>query len=456
MDRVGRAAVSAAALVVAAAALGGCARSGGSRGAAVMFNQDVIGQRWVRSGMALEGVDFAASVSRPGHDDELRVIGPDEGVSFDDPRSVMRFVLAHAPQEAVVLPTERYFYFRFHLGERVVSGNLRFTDIERGVLHTGYFDAMNLESSRHASFGTDEGVVVAELADGRRRVSMDGVSRDFALATAALRLPRALELGEGEEFVTGVLDESGTPLAMLWNEPASAFYFVLNPDYGSPEPLTPFGADGDYFVARDSRFVYHRDELARLVLVGVRAQNVQDNSYYDGPFDQVPPNLPLKAKLERAYPYVTMRGGIDEHGNFVDLDSSRVAISPYLQYSTFEEVEAWLDTKKAMTAAGPARLAAMTYEAKRDFHKVYQDLKTPTTLGEVLALRARAIESLPHALYTSQGWPANHRVESSDSWPASHERASSGAWPKNHEGATSSQRAGDPERPIPAAAAAAR
>lgn len=417
----------------------GCASRPAPTAQRVVFNQDYITHRWTRAGMSLPGVDPSPSLARSVHDERLEIVPDDAGVSFDNPRSIARFVLEQAPQPAYVLPSERYYYFRFHLGGRVVSGNLRFTDIDEGTLHTGFFDVSDLNLSGHASLGADEGVSVTPLGGSVYRVEMDGIVRDFTLAEALLARPASLDLLEGEEFVSGVLDESGTPLALLWNEPSAAFYYVLNADFGSPEPLSSFGKDGDYLVGRDSRFVYHRDSAGRLVLVGVSARGVQDNTYFDGPFDQVPPNLPLKDKLERAYPYVTFRGGIDEHGNFKNLEASRVAVSPYLQYSSLEEMESWLDAKRAAAEDSPSRLAAMTYESKRDFHKHYEKPRMPTTLGEILALRARAIASLPHALYTSQGWPANHRVESSNSWPASHDRASSSAWPKNHFGATSAE-----------------
>ncbi len=406
----------------------------------VMFNQDYIASKWLRAGMDMSTVDLASSQSRPTDPSELAIIPEDGPVSFDDPRSVVRLILENAPEKAYVLPTERYFYYQFHLGSRLISGNLRFTEIEDGVLHAGYFDADQNDITNHISLTSDDGVQI-EMEDRRVSIEFEGVSASFELVMETRAKPDTLTLLEGEEFITGVLDESGIPLALLWSEEHEAFYFTLNEDYGSPEPLTPFGG-GDYLVGRDSRFVYLRDEDAgRLLLTGVRVTNVRSNNYYDGPFDQVPPDLNLRPMLERAYPYVQLRGGIDEHGNFRAMAGSRVAVSPYLHYSTLEEIADWMDAKRDEHGGGQAVYAAITYEPKRDFHKHYT-AGMPRTLGDLLAWRTQAKDAMPHMVYMSQGWPANHRFQSSTSWPESHTSSSSSVWPKDHLGDASAM-AGD-------------
>ena len=416
----------------------GCASSSSTRAPRVMFNQDFIAHEWSNAGMPIPS--DAVRIGSPVGTDDIAVISPDEGVRFDDPKSVVALILKEAPRIAYVLPTERYFYYQFHLGPELISGNLRFTDIENGQLHAGYFDARKNSRTNFVTLTEADGLVLDTISKDRVRVSYAGETVEFILNRFLDQPPARLELYEGESFVAGVLDESGVPLALLWSNDRDAFYFVLHPDFGSPEPLIPFGSSGDYFVGRDTRFVYLRDESTRrMLLAGVLTENIRANNYYDGPFDQVPPDLSIGGKLERAYPYVKYRGGIDDHGNFNQLEGSRVAISPYLAYQSLEEMESWLDSRRAEHPSGPDLFAAVTYEPKRDFHHYYSP-QTPRTLGELLAMRARALDSLAHATYSSQGWPANHHVESSNTWPSSHQKGQSGGWPADHVGESSEQK----------------
>lgn len=137
----------------------------------------------------------------------------------------------------------------------------------------------------------------------------------------------------------------------------------------------------------------------RWILVGILAENVMRNSFFDGPFDQVPPNLEIKSYLEASYPYCKDRGGIDLNGNFVALTGQRVAISPYLQYNTLDEALVFVREKFLPEAIGhpSLRWQFVVREWKMDF-------VPPENTVE------------PHKLATSKSWPANHRRTLSESW----------------------------------------
>ncbi len=343
----------------------------------------------------------------------------DASAFFDDPTRVLDAVLARAAPAATVLPTERYYYFRLTIPGRRIAGNLRFTDIEDGILHVGYYDLDDPASFRSATFSEGDGVVVRwdeerGVATVRRGASVVAFTIDRSNLDPT---PDARPMA-GERVISGILDESGYALWLMFDEANAQFFYVLRGDRPLPEPLDRLRTSStELAVGRRSRFVFARDEAgARWVLVGVSAEQVRRNSFYDGPFDQVPPRLPIRADLERSYPYVTMRGGIDEHGNFRELPGQRVAISPYLQYESIDEL---LDAADRSARAGVAPWRALVREPKRDFHLRLAGNASP--------------DPPPHRRETSIAWPANHRAAQSRAWPAEHHQASSLRWPPNHE-----------------------
>jgi len=347
-------------------------------------------------------------------------------VDHNEPPTVVTAILRAAAPRAVVYPTERYFYWEFPLGHRLMRGNLRFVDIESGILHYGYFDDYDPGTMWSGSLGAADGLVVEPAGERVFRVSYRGETVEFELARGAERRPVDMRLAPGEEIVSGIVDESGYLLWLVWNESGEAFYYVLDESLGVWDELIPVeGSGGLLEVGRESRFVFLVDrEWNRKVLIGVWAKQIQWNTYFDGPFDQVPPRLPLKARLERAYPYVKARGGIDEHGNFIALEAQRVAISPYAAYESLDALAAHARATVEGGARGPELWVALTHEWKRDFMR---DAPEPRTIGDLLGSRQSV-----HTQSTTQGWPANHHGDISRSWPDSHVASRSTLWPPDH------------------------
>jgi hypothetical protein len=334
---------------------------------------------------------------------------------YEDPRTILEFVLAAAAPARVVYPTERYFYYRFDLGYRRVGGNLRFTDIERGQIHIGYFDRGNDSGwkSRTWRDGEDGVTVRFDPARGEALVGVGGTTCAFVIDREVVAASPALPLAPEEEFITAVLDESGYALDLIFNRPESRFYFLLRTTPHREETMFAIniGQEFPLVIGAESRFVFYEDRtMGRRVLVGVSSDEIRRNSYFDGPFDQVPPNLDLREKLEAAYPYVKLRGGIDEHGNFRELEGQRVAISPYQQYDTVENLVKKLAVLYRPSRTGTARWASMAYDSKEDFMR-----EQPK--GSLQAGR--------HQTEISLAWPANHWGEQSRIWPASHEKLAS-------------------------------
>jgi hypothetical protein len=337
---------------------------------------------------------------------------------FDDPRSVVRFLL-DVIESGTVYPTEGYFYFRFDLNGRRISGNLRFTSIADGVLHTGYFEAGNADHTpgrpskpgigavRTGTFGAEQGLtVVTEPSDEgetMHRVLLDGESATFVVPAIYRARPASLKLRDGERFVSGVLDESAYALVLIFDEREAGFRFLLSPAFEPPELLEPLRADAPHLlIGRPSGFVFAREpgraagEPDRLTLVGIDAASVRRNDYFDGPFDQVPPDLDLRPLLHIAYPYTRDASPVDEHGNFIGRTASRVAIAPYTAYGNTDDLLAAGPSSTGSMAIADA-IRSLTREYQQDFAPLLRPSPIPdaipvgpdpVTLGDILE-RAR-------------------------------------------------------------------
>jgi hypothetical protein len=343
-----------------------------SRPGWITFNQHDIEDLWLAAHAfdaaeeaLVREADRTAAAYWEGH-------GPPSisAVRFEDPRSVFDYLFQSLPPLAVVYPTATYYGYRFTLGRHEVTGNLRFVDADSGILHIGYVDQRDRSRVHHATLGAAEGVEVQRLAEGRYRVRHHDREVEFQLGQRALGCEGPPLLLAEETCLSGVLDESGIPLKLVYDASRAAFSFVLNEAIPRVAPLVPIeGTRGRYLLDRRTQFVFLADGRAhRTLLVAVAARNVDENNDFDGPFDQVPPGLVLQDKLEAAYPYLRW-DPIDRHGRFLQREGQRVAISPYLAYRSLDAAIAELRRREQGAALPGARWAALTYEPKRDFHR---------------------------------------------------------------------------------------
>src|SRR5262249_30165238 len=87
-------------------------------------------------------------------------------------------------------------------------------------------------------------------------------------------------------------------------------------------------------IGRRTGFALYRDHLReRKILIGVFEANSRLNTYFDGPFDQLPENFVEGDELRRAILAAdpSVAGQIDRLGNFAD-GSGRYLIHPYMLY----------------------------------------------------------------------------------------------------------------------------
>lgn len=277
-------------------------------------------------------------------------------LDLDNPLLVFDYVFARLPDTVTVYPTENYYYFRFYANSQAMWGNIRLDadDRDEGLLSFGYFGAHNKPeqpedldySGTFKQLGVSDGVVVAKEDSLRYVVAYKGKTVIFNLHDVPQTLPEGFQLLENDKFLARTFDESGFQFILLYDESQPQFRFVLDETAPLPDVLYELGPG--LLAGRLSGFVFYTDTMGQKVLVGVDANNVRRNNYYDGPFDQLADNFvegkELQEAMEAAYPYV--RGRINERGSFLDskgrrLDS-RLALTPYRTYDTLESMRQML------------------------------------------------------------------------------------------------------------------
>lgn len=391
-------AVVACAASLCAAALAAC-NSSPSDKPAVAFNQHWLERRW------LQQIPSKAAV-RPGIAPEIALD------TFQDADAVLMRVLLATPKHSVVYPSEQYYYYQFWQEARLISGNLRFVNAPE-KLWVGYFDRNDSASSNARAYGAADGLAMtmADVRGGREcTVAWRGVQRTFFLPATKPRPTSHFPLLADERIVSCTMDESGTGLVLLYEPGPKAFAFALDPSAPAAEEYQEFEIRGRSFrVGEESRWIFLKDQ-GRWILVGVSEEEVQRNTYFDGPFDQIPPDLDIKEMIELVYPYVREVGGVDANGNFLTLEHQRVAISPYQQYT--ESPRQFCERAALLLDEQPdIGWLLMTWESKRVFHRE-------------LERRRGALypEGYRHDLELSKQWPAGHFPSQSLKSAAENER----------------------------------
>lgn len=260
-------------------------------------------------------------------------------LDIDDPLKVFAFVLNSLPEHVTVYPTENYYYFRFLHRGTPYAGNLR---IEVGdkpaVLHFAYYRTQtpwHPEAKATEITLTDAQGVTLEKQDRLLyRVAYRDKGVVFALNDLSGVTPRANQLAPDERFIGPVFDESGVRFFLVFNDKLKLFLYIVDDNVPLPEETFPAHEGSPIAIGRRTGFAYFRDlKLPRQVLVGVFEDNLLLNTYYDGPFDQLPDNFIEGETLRSAVVAATprLKGRIDRFGRALDRDI-RYAIKPYLAY----------------------------------------------------------------------------------------------------------------------------
>ncbi len=325
------------------------------------LNSDWLEKSWELKSPAYNAADYISKTA----------VGPAD-LDVTNGFEVVEFVLNRLPECSTVYPSERYFYFKFYCGHRLISGNLRFCDVENGEVHFGYFDEYD---KGFLKAGTLDESINADVTfvNGTVSLKFKGIERTFVMDDSFKKL-KTPTLHADEQIVSPILDESGYYLWLVYNQKARRLYYLLD-ESTSVESHHLISSGGiEFYMGLSSRFVFYNDKKRdRKILVGVSKAAILANNYFDGPFDQVPPDLDIKEVLEHVYPYVKERGGIDNHGNFVDDEHTRVAISPYVNYQDTSEFLKFGFLNVSPTSDDDSLpFLNLVYESKMDFHLVIE------------------------------------------------------------------------------------
>src|SRR6202008_2567057 len=93
-------------------------------------------------------------------------------------------------------------------------------------------------------------------------------------------------------------------------------------------------------VGKRTGFAFYRDHLRdRKILIGAYKPNMLTNTWFDGPFDQLPDNFIQGEALRDAFVANDpgLKGRIDRFGAFPG-GEERMAIDPYLPYSAVSDL----------------------------------------------------------------------------------------------------------------------
>ena len=295
-------------------------------------------------------------------------------------QDVFTYVFSQLPNEVTIYPSENYYYFTFYHKNQFIKGNIRL-DVEgrkQGKISFAYFSGHVLPENKSDldflmnsyEFQASDGVSLAEENPLKYRVSYGGKTVVFNLNNISQELPPGYPLYPEEKFVARTFDESGWPFSLLFDQASSQFRFIADNAKDSPEQLHEI--DEHLWLGRQSGFAFYKDKFDRYVLVGVSTDQTRQNSYYDGPFDQLADNFViddnLKELMEQAYPYVT--GKINRYGIFVNeqgvADGIRLALTPYNNYESYDWLRYFVAGCKEKSSDEKQLLACLTYDYKKD------------------------------------------------------------------------------------------
>ena len=267
-------------------------------------------------------------------------------LAIDDPVAVFAFVLGALPDRVRVYPTENYCYFSFVFNGIRYLGNIRLAAAERdsGRLRFEYYQKTSTGPGKGVSFHTildsSRGVTVEQIAPLTYRVAQGSRSVIFALEDLSGVRPPANVIGPNEQFIGPIIDESGIRFFLVYNSRLKLFHYVLDESSAHADEFVGSDRADRLFVGQRTGFAFYRDRwLDRRILIGVREADSRLNTYFDGPFDQLPENFIQGESLRNAIVSFDPGVGdeIDRFGNFLD-GSGRYLIHPYILYRTLNDL----------------------------------------------------------------------------------------------------------------------
>lgn len=266
---------------------------------------------------------------------------------LSDVRAMFQFVLESLPDRVKVYPTENYYYFWFYDGGARYGGNIRLDagSRDQGKVHFHYALEPTPwskpgDNSYYVLLDRSHGISVQRVNDLVYRVSSDTKSVIFELNDLSKVTPAPHLLGTDERYLGPIFDESAVRFFLVYNSRLKVFHYLLDETELLNERLFPVNGTDRILIGRRTGFAFYRDHRReRKILIGVFNANVRSNSYYDGPFDQLPENFIIGESLRSAIidAEPNLSGKIDRLGSFHG-SANRYLIGPYLHYNRTDEL----------------------------------------------------------------------------------------------------------------------
>jgi hypothetical protein len=267
-------------------------------------------------------------------------------LAIADPMAVFAFVLGSLPERVTVYPTENHYYFSFlHAGARF-SGNIKIDARLRdeGRVRFSYYQeqaaggggALDVEVVTEPS----RGVTVEKVEPLAYRVSYGAQSVVFVLNDLSQVRPPAGALVAHEQFIGPVFDESAVRFFLVFNARLKLFLYLLDETVKVADMLMPAPRNDRILIGQRTGFAFYRDHrIDRKILIGALEDNVRANTYFDGPFDQIPDNFIQGEAFRQAILALEpdLKGKIDRFGAMPD--GARYAVVPYMSYRTPRDLD---------------------------------------------------------------------------------------------------------------------
>jgi hypothetical protein len=141
-------------------------------------------------------------------------------------------------------------------------------------------------------------------------------------------------MGPDEKFIGPIFDESAIRFFLVYDSKLKIFRYILDEAGKVADEFFKAARADRIFIGRRTGFAFYQDHrLDRKILIAAFEANSVLNTYFDGPFDQLPENFiegeALRDAIIDSDPSV--KGKIGRLGQYAD-GSGRYVIHPYMLY----------------------------------------------------------------------------------------------------------------------------
>jgi hypothetical protein len=294
-------------------------------------------------------------------------------LDLEDPLIVFAALFRSLPAEVTVYPSEGYYYFSFPCRGMIVRGSILLDVVGRdqGRLDFGYVGEIEDHPGekylpmpgRSVELGPSEGLLLEKLDPWQYSATFEGRTVRFKLYDPGHEPPPSML--SSERYVGTAMDESGLRFHLLYDESLRFLFWMLDEDRFCPENLLLMNDR----LCRGARthFVFLRDaEVDRKLLLGVHRTESSYNSWYDGPFDQLP-DTRIAMGLIDLKPMLAAYSGLspeamDDHGRLFHEPGARIPVASYRLYDTLAE----FDEVPTLAAEGLSATAILERLTRRD------------------------------------------------------------------------------------------